>query len=252
MWHNLATLSISMNNLSVAERCFAALGDVAKSHYLKETIEISKNDPNGLQSPTVWARMAILNNDLKIAENIYLEQGNLEDALQMYQKYHKWDEALILAEQRAYHDFDNLKQTYMKFLLKSNQQERAAQILETQGDLDQALELYLKSNRPARAARIIQQNSNYLNNDDLVMKVTKMLLRNELYESAAELYHAVGHDDLAIQFYRKGIFPCIVKRDILNFGQYINNCDTLKPSRKKPIVGYETHYQGGNIYNFNH
>lgn len=41
MWSNLASLAIDMNKLHVAERCYAALGDVALTHYLRETIKIA-------------------------------------------------------------------------------------------------------------------------------------------------------------------------------------------------------------------
>lgn len=36
--------------------------------------------------------MAILNKQLKTAEAIYLEQNDLEKALNMYKSFHKWDE----------------------------------------------------------------------------------------------------------------------------------------------------------------
>lgn len=36
--------------------------------------------------------MAILNKQLKTAENVYLEQNDIEKALNMYKSFHKWDE----------------------------------------------------------------------------------------------------------------------------------------------------------------
>lgn len=46
--------------------------------------------------PEVWARLAILNKRLKEAETIYLEQNQLDEALSMYQRFHKWDEGSII------------------------------------------------------------------------------------------------------------------------------------------------------------
>lgn len=88
-----------MQNLNLAERCYAALGDVARTHYLRETVNIAeeyenKNGENAGPCPEVWARLAILSNDLVTAENIYLEQGDIEAAIEMYKKLHRWDEAL--------------------------------------------------------------------------------------------------------------------------------------------------------------
>jgi hypothetical protein len=45
--------------------------------------------------PEVWARMAILNKKLKEAEAVYLEQNQLDEALNMYQQFHKWDEGNV-------------------------------------------------------------------------------------------------------------------------------------------------------------
>jgi hypothetical protein len=46
--------------------------------------------------PEVWARLAIFNKKLKDAETIYLEQNQLDEALSMYQRFHKWDEGSVI------------------------------------------------------------------------------------------------------------------------------------------------------------
>lgn len=56
--------------------------------------ELAKHNDNPSNSPQIWARLSILYGDLNTAENIYLEQGNLDNALNMYKKLHKWDDAL--------------------------------------------------------------------------------------------------------------------------------------------------------------
>jgi intraflagellar transport protein 172 len=95
MWHNLSTIALKEHNLVLAERCNAALGNIATAHFLRETIkQMEKYDDGTVDSPEVWARLSILNGDLNTAENIFLEQGDIESALDMYKKLHKWDEAL--------------------------------------------------------------------------------------------------------------------------------------------------------------
>ena len=37
MWKTLSKLSLEAQQLHIAERCFAAMGDVAKARYLRET-----------------------------------------------------------------------------------------------------------------------------------------------------------------------------------------------------------------------
>lgn len=49
-----------------------------------------------MECPEVWARMAILNKQLKTAEAVFLEQNMLEKALDMYKQLHKWDEGIII------------------------------------------------------------------------------------------------------------------------------------------------------------
>lgn len=99
MWRTLYLIAMKQQNLFLAERCSSAVGEVATSHFLRETSEEAQkfmdmyNEPLN-NSPRVWARLSILFGDLATAENIYLEQGNLEEALDMYKKLHKWDEAL--------------------------------------------------------------------------------------------------------------------------------------------------------------
>lgn len=39
----------------------------------------------------VWARIAVLNGQLQAAEALYLEQNQVEKAIQMYLSLHKWE-----------------------------------------------------------------------------------------------------------------------------------------------------------------
>ena len=47
--------------------------------------------------------MAILDKQYKMAESIYLEQNNIDEAMEMYQEMHKWDEAIEVAEAKVNH-----------------------------------------------------------------------------------------------------------------------------------------------------
>ena len=50
----------------------------------------------------VRAKLAILDKNFKTAENILLEQGHVDEAIEMYQELHKWDEAIAVAEAKVY------------------------------------------------------------------------------------------------------------------------------------------------------
>ena len=72
---------------------------MSSAHFLQETTRIGeefieKHHENPSNSPQIWARLSLLYGDLNTAENIYLEQGDIENALNMYKKLHKWDDVL--------------------------------------------------------------------------------------------------------------------------------------------------------------
>lgn len=209
MWHSLANIALGMQNLSLAERCFAALGDVSKAFYLQETARVASeyerdHGPDTTnQCAEVWARLAVLSNDLLTAENIYLEQGDLDGALNMYKNLHRWDEAVRLAERRGYNKLDELKEQHMQFLHRTGQHERAGRLLEERGETEQAIALYLQSGRAVRAAALVAQHSELLNNEPLTTAVIHRLLDSELFEPAADLYERLGRPEQALDCYRR-------------------------------------------------
>lgn len=97
MWRTLAKLTLEENRLFIAERCFAALGDVAKVRYLqdinaiRERIQMSSGE-DGIDNFEVQAKLSVLNQQFKTAEGIYLDNNDLDSAMSMYQNLHKWDE----------------------------------------------------------------------------------------------------------------------------------------------------------------
>lgn len=119
MWHNLANISMQRQNLIVAQRCYAALGNVTRVLYLQNTREIAERFE--ADCPEVKARLALLNSDLRLAEQIYLSHGQLESAIEMYKGLRRWDEASALAQRRGYHKIDELKEELMNYLLTSGE-----------------------------------------------------------------------------------------------------------------------------------
>jgi intraflagellar transport protein 172 len=73
----------------------------------------------------VRAKLAILDKQFKVAENIYLEQGKVEDAMQMYQDLHKWNLSIKVAEAKNHPDLETLRKNYFQWLIDSNQEDKA-------------------------------------------------------------------------------------------------------------------------------
>lgn len=57
----------------------------------KFTVLLVYEGGDGMDCLEVWARIAILNKQYKTAETIYLEQNQLDKAIKMHQRLHKWD-----------------------------------------------------------------------------------------------------------------------------------------------------------------
>ncbi|ALC42884.1 osm-1, partial [Drosophila busckii] len=209
MWHNLAIIALEEGNLRVAQRCYAALSNVSKAFYLAEMIREADDYEQltgtpGINCAEVRAKLALLGADLRAAERIYLEQGQLEAALSMYQQLRMWDEAVALAERRGYVGLPALKQQQMDFLMETEQPEKAAQLLEESGELQQAMLLYLKAKKPARAARLALKTPTLLQQEQLMLQVTEGLVQCELYELAGELAQRLERAEAALTLYRKG------------------------------------------------
>ncbi|XP_015430536.1 PREDICTED: intraflagellar transport protein 172 homolog [Dufourea novaeangliae] len=211
MWENVARNAMATRQLLVAARCYAALGDVACSRFLNEIVKTGEvystetgNDP--LSSPDCWAKLAILNGELKTAEAIYLEQNELSQALDMYQKYWHWEDALILAQNRGWPGLQELRDRHLTWLLESGQSARAAAILEPTNPR-RAVKLYLEARRPGRAARLVLADDELLEDKSIVNEIVKVLKATDLMELAGELLERTSEHLEAIQCYSQaGVF----------------------------------------------
>ena len=179
--------------------------------FLKNIIEIGEkysvetgHDP--LSNSDCWAKLAILNGELKTAEAIYLEQNELNQALDMYQKYWHWEDALILAQNRGWSGLQELRDKHLTWLLESGQTARAAAILESTNPR-RAVKLYLDARRPGRAARLALANDELLEDRSIVNEILKVLKITDLMELAGELLEKISEPLEAIKCYSQaGVF----------------------------------------------
>lgn len=208
MWSTLSKLALKDGKLKVAERCFAAVGDVATSRYLKTLNENVKSiDSQGFQSGvdhySVRAKLALLDKQFKLAENIYIEQGRVDEAMSMYQEMHKWDMAVKVAEMKAHPELETLKRNYYSWLVDSGQEDQAAELKEDEGEFVEAIQLYLKAGMPGKASSLLLSR-NQTSNKDLTERVAAALYKSALYEKAGQLYETLSQNDRAFESYKKG------------------------------------------------
>ncbi|XP_066969064.1 intraflagellar transport protein 172 homolog [Macrobrachium rosenbergii] len=209
MWRTLARLTLEGRHLYIAERCYAALGDVSKVRFLQGVNKIREQvqeatGEDGIENYEVHARLAILDKQFKRAEGIYLDYNNLEAAMEMYQLLHKWDEAVQLAEIKGHPEVEQLRRGYTQWLLDTHQEEKAGQLKEAEGDYLAAINMYLKAGMPAKASRLATSIDELREDPELISRIATALLKAELYEQAGNLYENVGQPQKALDSYRKG------------------------------------------------
>jgi intraflagellar transport protein 172 len=208
MWRSLADTSMENFNLPVAERCYAVLGDIAKSRYLHKVNSLvdehkAEVGGDGSQYFLAQAKMAILAKQFQRAEAILLDNNELEEALSMYQELHKYDESIRLAERKKHPKAQQLKTFYLQWLLSTQQEEKAGELQEQEGDFVRAIELYLRGGMAAKAASVVQRhNANY--SQELLQKVVAGLQGSGMHDRAGELYERMGQVSPAMDAYRRG------------------------------------------------
>ncbi|XP_059044752.1 intraflagellar transport protein 172 homolog isoform X5 [Mustela lutreola] len=209
MWKTLSKLALEARQLHIAERCFSALGHVAKARFLHETNEIADQvsreyGGEGTDFYQVRARLAMLEKNYKLAEMIFLEQNAVEEAMDMYQELHRWDECIAVAQAKGHPALEKLRRSYYQWLMDTQQEERAGELQESQGDGLAAISLYLKAGLPAKAARLVLAQEELLANTELVENITAALIKGELYERAGDLFEKIRNPERALECYCKG------------------------------------------------
>lgn len=82
---------------------------------------------------------------------------------------------------------DKLRRGYYEWLLDTQQEEKAGEVQEGQGDYLAAINLYLRAGLPARAARLAMGRDELLTHGDVINRVSMALVRAELFEQVSLL-----------------------------------------------------------------
>ncbi|XP_076011253.1 intraflagellar transport protein 172 homolog [Genypterus blacodes] len=209
MWKTLSKLVVEARQLHIAERCFAALGDVSTVHFLHQTNDIAdkiseETGGDGTVFFQVQARLALLDKNFKLAEMHYVEQNAIDEAIEIYQELHMWDDCIAVAEAKGHPELDGLRGNYYQWLMVTNQEEKAGEVKENQGDYQGAINLYLKAGLPAKAARLAISRPEITNNSDTVSRIAASLIKGEFYERAGDLYEKIRNNQKALECYRRG------------------------------------------------
>nr|XP_046228660.1 intraflagellar transport protein 172 homolog isoform X2 [Scatophagus argus] len=209
MWRTLSKLALEAHQLHIAERCFAALGDISTVRFLNKTNEIAdkvsrETGGDGTAFYQVQARLAMLDKNFKLAEMVYMQQNAIDEAIEMYQELHMWDDCIVLAEAKGHPELNSLRRNYYQWLTETGQDEKAGEVKESQGDFQGAINLYLQAGLPAKAARLAISRPEITSNSDTVSRIAASLIKGEFYERAGDLYEKIRNNQRALECYCKG------------------------------------------------
>jgi intraflagellar transport protein 172 len=202
MWQRLAELALASGALRIAERSYAALGDMAKASFLARVAAMADELPGGVGNVQVRARLALLAKQAKRAEAMLLEQGRVEEAVQMYAGLQKWDAAIALAQTRAPALLPALRQSSFDYLLATHQDEVAGALKEAEGDFNAALQLYLRARFPEKAAALVLRQQ-LTQNAQLLEAIAAALVEKGLLEQAGDFLAALGGVERALEAFKR-------------------------------------------------
>jgi len=208
MWLQLSQMSLMENEFRIAQRCQAAVGNVALGRYLGNINSIKESAEeelgvSGTDHYKVRSMISLMSKDLKEAEDEMLAQGKVDDCIEMYQKLFKYDEAIRVAENAKHPEAIEMRQAYFQYLLDSNQEEQAAALKEQECDFDQAIKLYLKGGMPAKAAQVIMDN-NIMQPVHQLESVVSALTRAGMHDLAGDFYEILNDLQKALDSYIRG------------------------------------------------
>uniref|UniRef100_A0A8C6TKI7 IFT80/172/WDR35 TPR domain-containing protein n=1 Tax=Neogobius melanostomus TaxID=47308 RepID=A0A8C6TKI7_9GOBI len=209
MWKTLSKLALEAQQLHIAERCFAALGDVSTVRFLHQTNQIADKvekemGGDGTAHYQVQARVATLDKNFKLAERCYMEQNAVDEAIEMYQELHMWDDSISVAEANGHPELENLRSGYLSWLTDTAQDEKAGEVKEREGDFSAAVSLYLRAGLPAKAARLALSRPELTNNTDTINRIAASLIKADFHERAGDLYEQIRNHQRALECYVKG------------------------------------------------
>ena len=121
----------------------------------------------------------------------------------MYQEIHRWDESIKIAEKFKHQDVSEFKENYYNWLIETNQEAKAAEVKENEGDYDKAIELYLQGGLPAKAANCVTQNNVGVDPHTLE-KISNMLVSANMHEKAGDFFEKMDIRDRALDSYVMG------------------------------------------------
>ncbi|KFG28952.1 putative intraflagellar transport protein, partial [Toxoplasma gondii p89] len=209
--------------LDVAQFCYAILGDLARSRFLRNASRPAKHsekreeshedDPSQGPGDTqreagkpylLKARLAVFNKQFSVAEAILSENDDVDEAIEMYRNLHMFDASIRLAV-RENRDVTQMKVQFHRWLMESGQEEKAGEAALRNGkDPELAVKCFMDGGLPFKAAGAIASNEQVSFSPTLLASVAAALSACKLHERAGDIFRRLGDTEKAVAAYRKG------------------------------------------------
>eukprot|EP00796_Vickermania_ingenoplastis_P010031 gene10031-7008_t len=210
IWRQLSAVAVQEMKLHIAQRCYAALGDVANVQAINRINKLaakamveSDGSTDGYDHYTVQAELFILKKDFKRAEQIYLESGKVEEAIAMWEELQRYEESMAVAASRELEDLPSRRARYYEWLMETRQFEKAGEAKEAESKYMDAINLYLRGGTPARAANVVTAYQ-LKPETQLLEAIAAALFKAQIFEKAGDFFQTLKMDERAIDAYKRG------------------------------------------------
>ena len=204
LWQQLYTVCIEEKEFKLAERAAAALGNVSLSRYLHSLEkDFTRGREGGISVNDNWSvkgKLLALMSQLEKAKETYLAYGKTNEAILIYENLNLYDDVIRLAHRINHPDLEAKKNSYMAWLLQTNQEQVAALHKESEEDFVGAIKLYLTAKMPWKASLVISKN-NIVEPIFLLESVAIALEAASMQSKAGEIFERIGMMQKALACY---------------------------------------------------
>ena len=148
----LAKISIEEQNLYIAQKCFATLGNYSKIYYLKKIIKEKEKNPD---NPIINAKLLLLQKEFEKAEELMIKNNMIKETIDICKDLHKYEEAVRLCKEFGLEEYEKMKEEYLKWLLESEMFDKAAELKIKENSYIEAIKYLIQGDMQVKAVNLI-------------------------------------------------------------------------------------------------
>mmetsp|Transcript_22613 Transcript_22613/g.70776 ORF Transcript_22613/g.70776 Transcript_22613/m.70776 type:complete len:1626 (+) Transcript_22613:579-5456(+) len=203
LWNKLDRIAHSCNDFRISGRCSAAVGNVARSRYLRKLDKLLSTSQIHLDDYRIRTRCLLLAKAVVDAEAVVVSQGHIVEAVAMHLWLHEFERAIQVSKNRGLASVRAMRRALCQYFLNSRQEARAAEFTSSEDPPNDAALLYLRGGLPCYAARLAKRS--HLSNSPTSIERTALSLTSQgLYELAGDLLKIIEQHQRAMECYVDG------------------------------------------------